>query len=97
MLAIKSLTALGQLVQMLSEKEVTASRQQDFEYGPTCQVLNTGRLARAWGMAPSIHMPRWACRILLGITDMRVARLLDIGQRNAMAEKFHSVLLRADA
>lgn len=39
-------------------------------------------------MAPSIHMPRWACRILLGITDVRVARLLDIGQRNAMAESF---------
>lgn len=38
------------------------------------------------GYKPSIHMPRWACRLVLEVTDVRVERLQAITYEQAAAE-----------
>lgn len=57
-----------------------------------CECQKGGYVYRADGFygeekwTPSIHMPRSACRLLLEITDVRVERLNDINEQDALAE-----------
>lgn len=51
-----------------------------------CAQCDSDGFCRKW--KPSIHMPRWASRITLEITDVRIEHLNDIGSEGSQKEGF---------
>ncbi len=61
-------------------------RQCTFITPLALEIRRKGELGWGWVRRPGIFMPRWACRTLVEITEVRVQRLQDISQADAIAE-----------
>jgi hypothetical protein len=63
---------------------VASARDEDGPFVYAAHGTTQGRLCDRW--RPSIHMPRYACRIVLEIVSVRIERLNDICGNDCIAE-----------
>lgn len=72
----------------------TKSRPADVRFAATDPCADLPADARGYPWRPCIHMPRWASRIWLEVTDVRVQRLQEISEAEAIAEGVDMVAKR---
>lgn len=56
-----------------------------------CDAHKNGKHGKAW--RPSIHIYRWMSRIMLSVENVRVERLQDISEEDAIAEGFQQEVI----
>lgn len=66
--------------------EPTIHRPYDLRYAATDPLADCDADVRGYPWRPSIHMPRGASRLTLIVTDVRVQRLQEISEDDAVAE-----------
>lgn len=64
----------------------TKSKTCDLRFAATDTLGTASKDVRGYPWRPGIHMPRWASRITLTVTDVRVERLQAINAVDALAE-----------
>lgn len=70
-----------------TEKDLDAERPIDLCAAAHIVAYEADSPDERWGrLRPSIHMPRWISRMTLTITEVRVQRLQDISEEDAIAE-----------
>lgn len=85
---VRSFCPYGQPGDRLWVRETFGHFERNENFKPGCEVFYRadGNCLELEPWRPSIHMPRWASRILLEITAVRVERLQDISEADADAE-----------
>jgi len=91
--AMATLSPFGAVGDRLWVRECFSYREHDLQafsdLEPLIWYWADGAITGQWDFTkpkPSIHMPRWASRITLEITDVRVERVQEITHRDALAE-----------
>jgi hypothetical protein len=64
----------------------TKSRSAELRFAATDPLADCDKDVRGYPWRPSIHMPRFASRLTLVVTEVRLERLQDISEENARAE-----------